>query len=569
MHHVHRKILFLFMMASVCVGAATTYGSAAISDNQAGASATYLFSLNTTSSHTSFINITAIFPTGFDVSAASASSNTANLTGGNTTIAGQNVTYTLSEGTLLIGNESFNLTISGITNINVTGAYSLGIVTFNGTFSDGISILDNGAITIGIRPSYVAYIIIQNTTNTSCIAGTNVTINFTSLDIYGNPVNDTYNFSSSDSAANLPQNITANNTNVGFLLKTAGIGTISVRSNSNTSITNSTNVTVYSASIATVKATYPDLIVVVGVNFSGNFSSYDAFGNAIADTYNFTSVNSTLPDNGSVNTTYYNFSINDVGDEIITVFSNGNSTIANATTFHANGNATSSVTVTFSNLSTIAGRVIFANISSYDAENNSIVDSYTFSSSDGQAILPSNGNGNGTDINFTLKTAGSITITVTSRLNTSAANITTWLVNASTATQMRLTPRNTNIAYGAGLQFYGLLYDAYGNQNTTVAAGYSATSITGTGAITSAGYFTSTAAGIVMINSSYAGLTNATNVTIASAIASPSPTSDTSGSTGNTYVYSTPYPEYAVYSTATPTPTPRPTPTPATSAKKA
>ncbi|MFH1750914.1 MAG: hypothetical protein ABH863_04510, partial [Candidatus Micrarchaeota archaeon] len=557
-------MLLALLFAASYASAGTSFNSVYVlpSGTTAGGSSSFNITIGVSENYTNMTNITVVFPSGFDVSSASASAIANISSGGNTSISGQNVSYEFTP-IQVNASQNISLSISGIVNTNATGTYTLSAAAFNGTSIENLT--EGGASNpFSIWPSTVASIRAYFMANTS-IAGINYTINFTSLDRYGNPANDTYNFSVSDSQALLAANGSANGTQLNFSLRTAGVVTVTATSASNASATNSTAVQVSASTAALVHAYYSMPLAVAGVNFSGNFSSTDAYGNALADTYNFTSTdtNSTLPANSSDNSTNYNFSLGTDGIANITAISQSNSSSAfNLTTFFVNFDHAATVQVVLSAESSIANGTIYANISSLSSNGTLLNDYYTFSSSDPLAVLPDNGATNGS-VSIMLITAGSITFTVTSMSNSSALNATTFLVNASTVTTITISPLSSSVAFGSTRQYTATLKDVFGNTNSTVTANFNVSENTGGGTIDANGLFTPSSVGTVNVSANFTNLWNSTILTITAA-PTPTPTTNSQDTSSNPGL--TPPP-----SLATPTPAPRvlPTPTPAPTPSKA
>ncbi len=507
----------------------------------------YNFTLNASTAQ-NMTNLTIIFPAGFVVSSASIGNTSGNLSNGTTFIIGQNVSYYFDP----LQIEAYtNITFkaNGVRNANASGTHSLMVLTFNGTGDENNT--GNATVDFSLTPAHTSEVQAVFTTQLPT-AGSNFSANLSSRDRFGNPTNDTYDFTSDDSLAILPPNGTSNGTEINFTLKTAGTMGITVRSATNATISNVTHFNVSAAQAASVRVFFSSKVFTAGHNFSGNFSSFDAFGNAVNDTYNFSSSdsNSTLPENGSVNGTDYNFSLGTGGSSTITVFSGSNNSASNATTFEVNNMTVHNITVVYSALSSVANGTIYANITSYDANGNPLTDAYVATSSDGRAVLPASGFSNGTNITFILKTAGTITITITSMGNSSATNATPILVNVSSVSQVLLSPLAQSITTAQTQQFTATLVDAFGNTNSTVTATFNST-----GSISTSGLFSPSAAGTYYVAASYSSIWNTTTITVSTPTATPTATAeDNSGSTGNTQTNPTYTPP--VYQ-------PRSTPTPA------
>ncbi|MFH0971999.1 MAG: hypothetical protein V1835_05545 [Candidatus Micrarchaeota archaeon] len=532
-----------------------------LSNSSVNTIASYNITLNH-SIATDLTNITIIFPAGFVVSSANVTGATNLPANGTTNVTDQNVTYNFDSFPVTPG-ANISITIANVLNPNVTSSYLLEAVTFNETTPENVA--DHGNTSFSITPGAV-FAIHVNYSISNLAAGVNFTGNVTSTDRFGNLVSDTYNFTTSDSQGMLPANNSTNTSNLDFSLKTAGNYTISVLSRSNSSAANTTYFFVSPASVAFIRAYYSATVVLAGINFTGNFTSRDAFGNYVNDTYNFTveDTNSTYPANMTLaNNTNDTFTLGTPGSSTIIAWSMNNVSVTNTTTIYVNSNSACTIQIVLSANSTTANQPFSANISSYDCSGTPVSDSYSFTSSDPLAVLPSTGTINGSGINFTLRTSGNRSITVKSLLN-SSANVTTYiLINATAISQVLLIPHNPSVNVYVGVQFVATLVDIYGNVNSAFLPSYNISILLGSGNMTSSGYFYPLIAGIIAVSASYANIWNTTNVTISSPTPTPSPTASTDTSTSNPGSTTPDYIVVPTLSARTLAPSPTPTPSPA------
>ncbi|MEK6954327.1 MAG: right-handed parallel beta-helix repeat-containing protein [Candidatus Micrarchaeota archaeon] len=438
------------------------------------------------------------------------------------------------------------------------------VLRASGSKTITVSALTNGSAsnttTFTIIPGTPAYITFFQVPP-SAIAGTNFTVNLTVTDAFGNLANSLFSFGSSDLQSALPTNGSVpNGTGVGsFQLRTAGTKTITAFSASNASAVNvSASITISPAGVATVQNFFSSTSATAGTQFTGNFTSKDAFGNPVPDTYNYSSSDSsaTLPTNGTANNTNANFTLAAAGSKTIAVTSGSNASSTNATTFTVSSGNVASVQYYLSATSAVAGINITVNFTSKDKFGNLAGDTYNLSSDDAQAVMPSNGSANNTNLGIQLRTAGTATLNFLSASNSSATNSTTILVNASTVSQVRLTPQAPTVTLGGTQQFAVTIKDAFGNTNYTVNATYNVTALTGNGTINATtGLFTSTATGIITASANYSTVWNSTNITISAAptpTPTPAPSSSITGGNVGPSGASSPTPTSA----APPSPTP-------------
>ena len=439
-----------------------------------------------------------------------------------------------------------NVSATGIFNASDPGSATITVI------SNANASVTNSTIATATPDAIVSIDAVFSASATS--AGVNISANITSKDRYGNVVNDTYKFSTNDTQAVLPANGTGNGTFRNFSLITAGTAIINITSNSNSSAKNGTVATVNAAAIVKILLTPTAPSNVSGGNFTFTASGLDAYENQNnTGSFNWSSSNANISANLAGNGTgtgTFNASI--AGTATITVMSNANNSVTNSTTATVTAGSIVTLRVLYSAASTAAGVNVSANITSLDAQGNAVNDTYNFSASDPQGVIPANGTTNGTFINFTLKTAGNATINVTGNGNSSLINSTIILVNISSVAQVLLVPQNPSVTVGGTVQMNVTLKDAYGNTNNSVNATFNATGTTGNGTVNlTTGLFTSTAAGLAAVSANYSNVWNTTNVTVNSApAATPAPSSSQAGPAP----VSTATPEKESTATTTPAP---------------
>lgn len=320
---------------------------------------------------------------------------------------------------------------------------------------------------------------------------------------------------------------------------------------------NSSSLGISPSTIAFVSVAFLTTTPTAGVNFTGNFSSTDAYGNEVGDTYNFTTSDAqgALPANGTSNGTEASFELRTSGAMLLSVFSNSNSSATAATVLDVGPGNPMHISKFDAPMIVTANETFPVNLTAKDEFGNELYSAFIFDSSDPLAALPLNSTlENGTNVgDFRLLSAGNHTLTAISVGNELAYNSTNVTVLIAPISRLVLTPFASSVTAGGSVQFNVSITDAFGNVNYTVNATYNVTAISGSGTINSAtGLFTAVSAGIITIGVNYSNIWNQTNVTI-NAAATPTPTTAPSSSSSNVGPSS---PQ------ATPSPTPLITPSP-------
>jgi hypothetical protein len=327
------------------------------------------------------------------------------------------------------------------------------------------------------------------------VAGTPGSFTITVQDPFGATLSGyrgTVRITSSDGQAALPMNHTFTAADAGMFtfsatLKTAGTQSLTAADTMTASSTSTQSGIVVTPAAASrfVVAANPTIIT-AGTSTSVTVTAFDAFGNVATGytgTVRFTSSDgqAVLPPNSTLTNGTGTFSV-----ILKTVNPAGSQTVTAADTVNGSLTATANVTVTPAAASTFtvsaapstitAGDSITLTVTAYDPYGNvatGYTGTVTFSSSDGQAMLPDDStltNGIGT-FTATLKTAGSQTVTATDTADgtiTGTSNPVT--VNPSVATHFRLDFPST-ITKDQGYDLVVTALDAYGN----VATGYAGT----------------------------------------------------------------------------------------------
>jgi parallel beta-helix repeat protein len=274
-------------------------------------------------------------------------------------------------------------------------------------------------------------------------AGTSNSFTVTAHDPYGNTATGytgTVTFSSTDSQAVLPANYTFTNSDAGLhtfsaTLRTAGSQTITARDTVTPSITGTqSGITVNAATTSHLKIGAP-ASATAGSAFSLTITAQDANNNTLTSylgTIQFTS-----SDLAAALPTSYTFTAADAGVHTFTgviLKTAGSQSITATDTVTSSITANASVTVNAATASTFAvagypstdtaGTSHNFAVTAHDAYGNTATGysgTVTFSTTDSQAVLPSNStltNGTG-QFSATLNTAGTQSLTVTDTTNVS------------------------------------------------------------------------------------------------------------------------------------------------------
>ncbi len=216
-----------------------------------------------------------------------------------------------------------------------------------------------------------------------------------------------------------------------------------------------------------VDADFTTAAPTAGINFTGNISISDKYGNPVVGNLNFGSNDplAVLPGNGTSNGTGISFMLGTSGSYVINVVAATNESAVNSTTFTVSAGAAHSVLVAVLGSQTVtAGDSIIAQFVSRDKFGNLKADTYNFASSDSQATLEGDGLANNTNGTFILKTRGSKTITATSVGNSSATNVTTFTVNAAGISLVRAYFTSTSVTAGTAFNISFVSFDPYDNE---------------------------------------------------------------------------------------------------------
>jgi hypothetical protein len=322
----------------------------------------------------------------------------------------------------------------------------------------------------------------------SATAGLAFNLTVTALDQFNNTATSyggTAHFTSSDSTATLPANTSLTNGTGSFSasLRTAGNQTITATDTVNSSVTGTSNSIAVSAAAATHFSVSVPSTATAGSPFNFTVTALDQFNNTATSyggTVHLTSSDSaaTLPANSTLTngTGSFSASLKAAGNQTITA----TDTVNNSVTGTSNSIAVSAAGATHFSVSApssvTAGSALNFTVAALDSFNN-VAAAYSgtvhFSSSDGQAVLPSNStlaNGAGS-FSATLKSPGNQTITATDAANSSitgTSNTTT--VSAGAATHFSVSAPAAATA-GSAFSFTVRALDQFDN----TANGYSGT----------------------------------------------------------------------------------------------
>jgi len=322
---------------------------------------------------------------------------------------------------------------------------------------------------------------------TSMTAGVAQNFTVTAKDGSGNTATGyrgTVHFTSSDGQAILPANYTFTAADNGvhtftITLKTAGSQAVTVTDTLTSSITGTqSGITVTAAAASTFSFAMP-VGATAGAAFNATVTAKDAFGNT-ASGYTGT-VHLTSSDGQAVLPSDYTFIGTDNGVHIfpVTLKTAGSQTVTATDTNNGSINGNGSITVFATGASTLAvtmpanataGTTFNASVTAKDAFGNTATGyagTVHFTSSDGQAVLPSDytfiGTDNGTHIfPITLKTSGTQSITVTDTTTGSiTGNASTTVSVSASAFTVDGFPSTTTA--GVAESFTVTAKDAFGN----------------------------------------------------------------------------------------------------------
>ena len=335
-------------------------------------------------------------------------------------------------------------------------------------------------------------------TPASLVAGNTGSVTVTSLDAYGNTATGytgIVHFTSSDPIAALPSDYTFlagdNGTKTftnQYTLKTAGSRTVSATDTVTGSINGtSSSITVNPAGAATLSLTGTPGSVTAGTAASVTVTALDAFGNTATGytgQIHFTSNDgaAVLPgnytflagDNGTK--TFTNaYTLKTAGSRTLTATDTVTGSINGAATITVNPAAAATLSLTGTPGSVTAGTAAAVTVTALDSFGNTAT-GYTgtvhFTSSDGIASLPSNytflagDNGTKTFTNaYTLKTAGSQSLTATDTVTGSINGAASIAVNPAAAATLQVTAGTPQTA-GTSFNVTVTAKDAFNNTAT-------------------------------------------------------------------------------------------------------
>jgi hypothetical protein len=382
--------------------------------------------------------------------------------------------------TLSSGTGSFNFTLKTAGNQTVTATDTV-TAPITGT-SSSITVSAAAVSHFGI------------TAPSTATAGTSFSATVTALDPYSNTVtgySGTVHFTSTDGQAGLPANstLTSGTGSFTFTLKTAGNQTLTATDTANGSITGTSgNITVSAIAATHLGVTAPSTAI-VGSAFSVTVTALDPYGNtdtSYRGTVHFTSSDGSagLPGN-------YPFTAGDNGvhtfTNAVTLNTTGNQTVTATDTTTGSitgtsGNITVSIaTATHFSFSTpptaTAGSAFSFTVTALD-QLGQVAGNYRgtvhFTSSDGQALVPSDYTFTAADSGvhtftngLTLETAGNQTVTatdtVTGSITGTSGNVT---VSAAAATHVTVSAPGTTTA-GAAFSVTVTALDPFNNTATS------------------------------------------------------------------------------------------------------
>jgi len=396
----------------------------------------------------------------------------------------------------------------------------------------------------------------------SATAGTAFNFTITAQDQFNNTATGytgTVHFTSSDVQAVLPaDNMLTNGTGTfSAILKTAGNQTIRATDTANSTITGTSNAINVSALAATHFTVLTPGNVTAGATFNFTVTALDQFNNT-ATTYggtvHFTSSDgaAVLPADSTLSSGTGTFSatLKTAGNQTITATDTVTSSIAGTSGPVSISAASATHFMLSAPASATAGTAFSFTLTAQDQFNNTVT-SYPgmvhFTSSDGQAVLPSNNpltNGTGT-FSATLKTKGNQTITGNDASNSSVIGTSNSINVAAANTSKFVVSAPASTTAGSAFNFTVTALDAFGNTTTSYAGNVHFTSSDGQATLPANNPLTNGT------GSFSATLKTTGSQTIS---ATDSVTSSITGTSGSIAVSAAPTP--------TPTPTATPTATP-------
>ncbi|MBI4948047.1 hypothetical protein HY844_00620 [Candidatus Berkelbacteria bacterium] len=429
------------------------------------------------------------------VTAKDAYGNTVTSYTGTITFTSSDAQATLPSNYTFVGGDSGTHTFTNGVTLKTAGTRS---VTATQTGGGGITGSQTGIV---VNAASVASFTVSGITSPTT-AGTARSVTVTAKDAYSNTVTSytgTITFTSSDAQATLPSNYTfvggdsgTHTFTNGVTLKTVGTQSVTATQTGGGGITGSqTGIVVNAAAATTLTVSGITSPTTAGTARSVTVTAKDAYNNTATGytgTITFTSsdAQATLPSNytfvggdSGTHTFTNGVTLKTAGTQSVTATDTVTGTITGSQTgIVVNPASATSLEITNVSLEVTAGDNLSPIVTLYDDYSN-VATSYTgtidFTSSDAQATLPSNytfvGGDAGTHT-FTngviLKTAGSITLTVTDTIDISLTDSLVITVNPDSATTLELTNLPSSTTAGTALTPIVTAYDAYSN----VATGY-------------------------------------------------------------------------------------------------
>jgi uncharacterized protein (DUF2147 family) len=340
-------------------------------------------------------------------------------------------------------------------------------------------------VSITVNPAAANNFLVSGFPQTA-IAGTSQSFNVTARDAFGNTAtgyNGVLLFTSSDGQATLPPNGTLTNGTGTFnaSLKTAGTQSLTVRDSVNSAITGTqTGIVITPAATSTFIVAGLPATTVAGTSQPFTVTAKDDFGNTTTG-YNgvvlFTSSDgqAVLPTNATLvnGTGTFGATLRTAGPQSVTATDASNSSITGTqSNILVTPAAASNFVVSGFPNNTIAGTAQTFDVLAKDPFGNTAV-GYTgtvlFTSSDGQAVLPTNArltNGAGT-FSATLKTAGTQSLRATDSINSSITGVQTGItILPSTATKLLVSGFPTTVVAGTSQSLTVTAQDEFGNTAT-------------------------------------------------------------------------------------------------------
>jgi hypothetical protein len=326
------------------------------------------------------------------------------------------------------------------------------------------------------------------TTSVSSVpAGTALSVTVTALDPFGATIpnySGTIHFTSSDGSAALPADYafvpgdSGSHTFTGVVFETTGTQTITATDKINSGVTGNASVTV-TAAVATQFGITAPTSSPAGAAFSVTVTAEDSAGHPVAGytgTIHFTSSDGTanLPAN-------YTFTAADNGSHTFTgviLNSGGSQTVTATDTVSSSVKGSASITVTTAQIFQVtatspetAGAAFNVTVAAVDSSGRVVPDysgTVHFTSTDVKAVLPSDytfvsGDHGQRTFSVTLKTAGSETVTVTDKVQTSITGNVSATVNPASTSVLVVASFPSPDTAGTAQNFTVTADDAFGN----------------------------------------------------------------------------------------------------------